>query len=167
MAGVLHYLLAQRYWHCPLSMQRRVYETLSVQSFDCVSGCLLLSTPQQEISCCGGYCALSSNIPTVWMGCHTALSSKIVFITITSVYRPLFRATWVNRYQKGKTSLDLNGPLGMAVLSIVWTICKQFAPRSRRITTPTPRHLIFTGKMLFLMLNQQCQSSEGIISHFN
>jgi len=101
------------------------------------------------------------------MGCHTALSSKIVFITITSVYRSLFWATWVNRYQKGKTSLDLNGPLGMAVLSIVWTICKQFAPRSRRITTPTPHHLIFTGKMLFLMLNQQCQSSEGIISHFN
>ena len=26
---------------------------------------------------------------------------------------------------------------------ISWTICKQSAPRSRQITTPTPRHSIF------------------------
>ena len=28
--------------------------------------------------------------------------------TTTPILRPLFRATWVSRYQKGKTSLDLN-----------------------------------------------------------
>ena len=39
---------------------------------------------------------------------------------------------------------------------ISWTICKQSAPRSRQITTPT-------GPMLFLTLNQQCQSTEGKI----
>jgi len=44
---------------------------------------------------------------------------------------------------------------------ISWTICKQSAPRSREITTPTPHHLIFTGWMLFLKTNQQCQSTEG------
>ena len=29
-----------------------------------------------------------------------------------------------------------------------------------RITTPTPHNLIFTGQMLFLTPNQQCQSTE-------
>jgi len=32
----------------------------------------------------------------------------------------------------------------------------------RHITTPTPHHSIFTGQMLFLMPNQQRQSTEGI-----
>ena len=40
---------------------------------------------------------------------------------------------------------------------ISWTICKQSAPRCRQITTPTPHHSIFTGRMLFLTPNQQCQ----------
>jgi len=56
------------------------------------------------------------------------------------------RSTWVSRYQKGKTSLDLNearddGVWGCSGIS--WTICKQSAPRSRQITTPTPHHSIF------------------------
>ena len=37
----------------------------------------------------------------------------------------------------------------------------QAAPRCREITTPTPHHSIFTGQMLFLTPNQQCQSTEG------
>jgi len=44
---------------------------------------------------------------------------------------------------------------------IIRTICKQSAPCSREITTPTPHHSIFTGRMLFLMPNQQCQNTEG------
>jgi len=44
---------------------------------------------------------------------------------------------------------------------ISWTICKQSAPRYREITAPTPHHLIFTGWLLFLKTNQQCQSTEG------
>jgi len=44
---------------------------------------------------------------------------------------------------------------------ISWTMCEQSAPRSRQITTPTPHHSIFTGRMLFLLPNQQCQSSES------
>jgi len=43
---------------------------------------------------------------------------------------------------------------------ISWTICKQSAPRSRQIITPTPHHSIFTGRMFFLAPNQQCQSTE-------
>jgi len=38
---------------------------------------------------------------------------------------------------------------------------KQSAPHSRWITTPTPHHSIFTGRMIFPTLNQQCQSAEG------
>jgi len=71
--------------------------------------------------------------------------------------------TSVSRYQKGKTSLDLNearddGILGCSGIS--WTICKQYAPRSRQINTPAPHHLIFTGRILLLTPNQQCQSTE-------
>jgi len=51
------------------------------------------------------------------------------------------RTTWASRYQKGKNSLDWNearddGVLGCSGMS--WTICKQSAPRSRQITSPTP-----------------------------
>jgi len=46
---------------------------------------------------------------------------------------------------------------------ISWTICKQSAPCSRQITTPTPNHSIFTGQMLFPMVNQQCESMKAVI----
>ena len=67
------------------------------------------------------------------------------------------RTTWVSRHQKGKTRLARDdGVLECSGSS--WTICKQPAPRSRRRTTPTPHHSIFTGRMLFLTPNQQCRA---------
>ena len=42
---------------------------------------------------------------------------------------------------------------------ISWSICKQSAPRSRQVTTPTPHHSIFTGWVLFVTPIQQCQST--------
>jgi len=42
---------------------------------------------------------------------------------------------------------------------ISWVICKS-APLSRQITMPATQWF-FTGWMLFLLLNQQCQSIEG------
>ena len=36
------------------------------------------------------------------------------------------------------------------------------APHSRQITTLTPRHSIFTGRMLFLTPNQQCQALKAL-----
>ena len=48
---------------------------------------------------------------------------------------------------------------------ISWTICKQSAPRCRQITSPTPHHSIFTGRMFSLKPNQQCQSTEGTDTH--
>ena len=47
------------------------------------------------------------------------------------------RATWVSRYQKGKTSLDLNKARDDGVWDgsgISWTTCKQSAPRSGQIS---------------------------------
>ena len=75
------------------------------------------------------------------------------------------RSTWVCRDQKSRTSMDLieardDGVLGCSGIS--WTICKQSTPCSRQITTSTPHHSNFTGRMLFLMPNQQCQSTQGI-----
>jgi len=64
------------------------------------------------------------------------------------------RTTCVGQCQKGKTSLDLNEARGYGVLGcsgIGWTICKQSAPHSRQITTLTPHHSIFAGRMVFLM----------------
>jgi len=48
---------------------------------------------------------------------------------------------------------------------ISWTICKQYAPRSRQIIMPTPHHSIFTRCMLFLTPNQQYQSTKGSQRH--
>jgi len=75
---------------------------------------------------------------------------------LPSIYRKLC--------YKVKTSLDLNEQelIGFGDGSgIGWTVCKQSAPRFRQITTPTPHHSNFTGWMLFLTPNQQCQSTEG------
>ena len=79
-----------------------------------------------------------------------------------------FGTTWVSQYQKGKTSLDLNEARDAGFWDgsgISWTICKQSAPCSRQIATPTPHHSIFTGQMLFLMPSQKCQSTDGILAH--
>ena len=45
-----------------------------------------------------------------------------------------------------------------------WTVYKQYAPCCRQITTPTPHQSIFTGQVLFLMSNEQCQSTEGKVT---
>jgi len=92
----------------------------------------------------------------------------LLLMLLLHPFNDLFSRTFrVNRYQKGKTSLDLNeakddGVLGCSGIS--WTICKQSAPHSRRITTPTPHHSMFTGRMLFVTSNQQCQCTEGRLS---
>jgi len=63
------------------------------------------------------------------------------------------RAMWVSWYQKGKISRIQTRQEMMGFWednSISWTICKQSAPCCRQITTSTPHHSIFTGRMLFL-----------------
>jgi len=46
------------------------------------------------------------------------------------------------------------------MMGLSWTIRKSLAPRFRQITMPAPHHSIFTGRMLLLTPNQQCQSTE-------
>ena len=63
----------------------------------------------------------------------------VLSATLPHPFNGLFSMTiWVSQYQKGKTSVDLNEASGIS-----WTICKQSAPHSRQITTPTPRHSTF------------------------
>jgi len=62
-----------------------------------------------------------------------------------------YRTTCINRYQKAKTSLDLNKARDDGVLRC--TGCKRSTPRSRQITTPIPNHSMLTGQMLFLTPN--------------
>ena len=50
----------------------------------------------------------------------------------------LYRTYWVRWYQKGKISQEIMGFWDGSGIS--WTICKQSAPCSRQITTPTPHH---------------------------
>jgi len=79
------------------------------------------------------------------------LQTAMLLLLLLHLFNGLFsRKTWVSQYQKGKTSLDLNearddGVLGCSDIS--WTISKQSAPRSRQITTPTPHHPTFTGRV--------------------
>jgi len=82
--------------------------------------------------------------------------------THTHTLNSLFsRTTWVSWHQKGKPFWILLKQEMMGGSGISCTICKSFAPHSRQITTPVPIAEYFTGRMLFLMPNQQCQSTEG------
>ena len=78
------------------------------------------------------------------------------------------RTTWVSRYQKGKTSLDLNEARDYGVLGWQWhqldhmqTICASLQTDNH---TNTSSLNFFTDLMLFWMPNQQCQSTGGTLN---
>ena len=91
----------------------------------------------------------------------TALVLLLILLLLHQ-FNGLFSSTSrVNRYQKGKTTLDLNeasddGVLGRSDIS--WTIYKQSDPAT---DTSTPHHSISTRGTLFVMPNQQRQCTEG------
>jgi len=69
--------------------------------------------------------------------------------------------TWVSWHQKGKPFWIL---LEQEMMGWQWhqldhmqIICTSL----QTDTTPVPHHSVFTGRMLFLPSNQQCQSTEG------
>jgi len=96
--------------------------------------------------------------PTCETAKSTATNTAVLFnkysTTTIHPFNGLFsRASWVNRYQKGKTSLDLNEARDDGVLGcsgINWTICSEQGADCLQITTTTPNHSIFTGRVLFL-----------------
>ena len=73
---------------------------------------------------------------------------------------PFSGTTRVSRYQKGKPIWILLKQETVSSSGISWAICKS-APYSRHITMPAPHHSVFTGRMPFLLPNQQHQSTEG------
>jgi len=75
--------------------------------------------------------------------------------------------TRVSRYQKGKTK-KVKTNLDLLEQDSEW----QWHPlghmqvcTSSQTATPTPHHSVFTGRMPFLMPNQQRQSTEGNSKH--
>jgi len=98
-----------------------------------------------------------------WMSflCHPIWCLVHTLLLLSPFNGLISKTTWVNWYQKGKTSLDINKARDYGVLGcsgIRSTICKQ-------ITTTTPHHSIFTDRMLFLMPNEQCQSTDSTLVH--
>ena len=71
----------------------------------------------------------------------------------------LSRTTWMSRYQKGKTNLDLLQQETVIGSGISWAICKS-APCPRQIIKPAPHHSDFYRLDALLLPNQQRQSTE-------
>jgi len=73
-------------------------------------------------------------------------STKVLLLLLHPFNGLFFRTTWISRYQKGKSSLDLNesGDNGFwgDGSGVSWTVCKQSAPGCRQITMPTPYHSV-------------------------
>ena len=93
----------------------------------------------------------AANIP-----CHTPLlwsndePDRVVStqqLLLHQFDRLFSRTTWVSQYRKEMMGFWEGS-------GISWTICKLSAPRSRQITTPTPHHSIFTGRVLFVTPNR-------------
>jgi len=97
----------------------------------------------------GEICLLVSTHP----GCparQSPESHKMVVYVCVCVWR-----FWI-----AFTTLGLLEQETVSGSGISWTICKS-APRTRRITMSASRHSVFTGRMPFLLPNQQHQSTEG------
>ena len=101
--------------------------------------------------------------------CISALSFPISIIYITTLHplNGLFsRTTRVSQYQKGKSSPDLNEARDDGVYRWQWhqldhmqTICTLLQTDNH---TNTSSLNVFTFQMLFLMPDQQCQSTETV-----
>jgi len=57
--------------------------------------------------------------------------------------------------------------MALGCSGISWAICKQSAPRCRQITTPTPHHSVFTGRMLFPTPSQQFRALKAQTKHLS
>jgi len=112
---------------------------------------LLLIEDMEQLSCC-----LIHTFNTLQVLCSNTHTHTHPF------NGPFSGTTWVSRYQKGKTNLDLLKQEMVSGSGVSWAICKS-APSSRQITMPAPHHSVFTCRMPFLLPNQQCKSTEGCV----
>jgi len=84
-------------------------------------------------------------------------------MTHTHTFNGLFsRTTWVSRHQKGKPFWILLKQEMMGGSGHMQIICTTLQTDNH---ASTPSVNFFTGRMLFLTPNQQCQSTEGKILH--
>jgi len=118
-------------------------------------GVCFFSQPVESVCCCPE----SSNVTSIcfspslqWLiHSHTRLTALFPGLLGWAVTRKV-KPIWILLKQE-----TVSGG------GISWDICKS-ATRSRQITTPAPHHsCFFTGRMPFLLPNQQRQSTEGLI----
>ena len=91
--------------------------------------------------------------------CYKYTSSLLTTLHTFNV--PFSGTTTVSQYQKGKINVDFTEARTVSGSGISLAVCKS-APCPRQITMPAPHHSVFTGRMPFLLPNQQRQSTEGI-----
>jgi len=98
----------------------------------------------------------------IWRQYNADISANLdyYYVRLTAFFS---RTTWVSQAGTRKENHSefywIKRRWGGSGIS--WTICKSFASHSRQITTPVPHHSVFRGRMPFLPLNQQHQSTEG------
>jgi len=76
---------------------------------------------------------------SLWAGTTTTTTTTITTVLWLWI---LSRTTWVSRYQKGKSNLDLLEQEMVSGSVICWTVCKS-ALHPRQIAMPAPHHSVF------------------------
>ena len=96
-------------------------------------------------------------------------STKVLLLLLHPFNGLFFRTTWISRYQKGKSSLDLNesGDNGFwgDGSGVSWTVCKQSAPGCRQITMPTPYHSVLQSDALHDVQPIVSKQKIGLLKH--
>ena len=115
-----------------------------------------------------------NNSVKMWLAIDTYFNQSItdqlrLLLPLLHPFNNLFsKTTWISRYQKGKTSLDLKRGKRWWGLGMQWhqldhmqTICTSLQRDNQPHQHPITQ--FFTGRMLFLMPNQQSQSNGGLM----
>jgi len=112
-----------------------------------------------EATCCNANCQSSAAISANRCGQRDLLEQCGVSFCLVENYRDID----TTRY-KYNANIVIFDTMRYIVPTLIWTICKSFAPRSKQITILVPHHSVFTAWMPFLPPNQQSQSTEDIHS---
>jgi len=96
-----------------------------------------------------------------------AVRANTTILLLVQPFSGLFsRTTWVSRYQKDKISPYLNETRDNGVqgcIGISYTTCKPISTLLQTDNHTNTSSVNFTGWMLFVTPNQQCQSIEGTV----
>ena len=139
---------------CGLLVGGCAYGRMSVLMGGCDGWCLCVQVLYLVTSCCP--------IRLFWV--NGILKSKLLWVLFQYTHTRLTALCpglpgWAGT-RKVKPVWILLEQETVSGSGISWAVCKP-APRSRQITTPAPHHSVFTGRMPFLLPDQQRQSTEG------